>query len=404
MATQPQFDGRLIPPAGSRFHSSLAREIAERRTQAIERTRGRLFDRYLSRPTPEKKKKGRDPREALPKGDDIASLADTFGASERQKQQALAYDERPGLHRKAKRIALCGNLGKRQNCMAEDSHRFYRPCRCGCRYCPECGPAWFRKKFSDLLFALPPLIERLVSAGEKRGRRVVIARLDFTVRNTGTMPTPEQVRKFHRNIHRFWRAVERRFGIGRGEYGWAGCDEFGGSNTNLHRHCVYIGPLLPQHGRDVKKLGYKNRRKKSGRAASGFSKHLLSDMWSEVCGEEAHVSIKLSKDFPSALAHALKYPAKFLSQSNPERLADLEAAFHKTRRFSTGGAFYRLKALREPGEECALGSCPICGARLAEVVEGWVPRAVLLSEGRSDVADVRRDVSRQKIFSGQGPP
>jgi len=190
------------------------------------------------------------------------------------------------------------------------------------------------------------------------------------------------VKKFHADIRRFWRAAERRFGISRKEYGHAGCDEFGGGNTNLHRHCVYVGPRLPQS---------KERKE-------------LSALWSEIRGERSFVSIKHARSFPEALAHALKYPAKFLSISTPERLAELEAAFHRTRRFSTGGAFYNVTPTREPGEESPIGECPHCGARLCEVLETWVPRFVLEAEGRRDVEQVRREVGRAKILSGSGPP
>jgi hypothetical protein len=130
----------------------------------------------------------------------------------------------------------------------------------------------------------------------------------------------------------------------------------------------------------------------------------LSALWSEIRGERSFVSIKRARSFAAALAHALKYPAKFLSASTPERLAELEATFHGTRRFSAGGAFYNVESLREPGEESPVGECPLCGARLCEIVEPWVPRFVLEGEGRRRVEDVRREVSRTKIFSGAGPP
>lgn len=100
-------------------------------------------------------------------------------------------------------------------------------------------------------------------------------------------------------------------------------------------------------------------------------------------GERRFVSIKRARSFRAALAHVMECPAKFLSVSTPEHLVELEAAFHKTRRFSRGGAFYRLKPMREPGEDSPVVSCPICGAQLCEVFEPWVPIFALESEQRA---------------------
>ena len=134
-------------------------------------------------------------------------------------------------------------------------------------------------------------------------------------------------------------------------------------------------------------------------------RHGLRHVWQMLAqSERRFVSIKRAKGLNGALAHALKYPAKFLSASTPQRLADLEAVFHRTRRFSTGGAFYGLKSQREPGEDSPIGSCPLCGARLSETVEPWVSRFVLEAEGRRNVEEARREMARAKTFSGTGPP
>lgn len=327
------------------------------------------------------KKRGGDPREALPSGGDLQALVDTFGAAPETLEQGLELQRR-GLLAKAKRLVLCGQIGRRLNCVESETHRFFRPYMCGGRYCSRCGPAWFRRKFSDLLVALEPVVERLLHEGKHRGRRVVVARLDFTVPNRGEMPSPEFVRRFHSDLHRFWRAAERRFGLSRKEYGVGGMDEFGGSNTNLHRHSVYVGPELPQS---------KARKE-------------LSALWSEIRREPSFVSIKYARSFPTALAHALKYPAKFLNGSSPERLAELEATFHHTRRFATGGAFYGVEVMREPGEDSPIGSCPICGGQLYEIVEPWIPRFELESEGRGELEAVCRDVGRATVFCEPKPP
>jgi hypothetical protein len=336
-------------------------------------------DGYFSKPGA-KPRRG-DPRQALPGGGDLQALADTFGAEPERLAQAEEM-RKFGLHSKGKRLLLCNRLGRRVDCADSPEHRFFQPYRCLCRYCTTCGPSWFRQQFTDLLATLGPVVEHLLEQGRRHRREMVIAKLDFTVPNTGSMPSGKYVRQFHKDLHRFRRAMERRFGISPDEYGLLGCDEFGGGNTNLHRHCVYVGPRLPQS--------------KAGKE--------LSALWTEIRGERSFVSIKRARSFRAALAHALKYPAKFLSASTPERLATLEVTFHKTRRFSTGGAFYNVKSVREPGEDSPIGECPICGARLLEVVESWVPRSVLDAEGRRDVEEVRREVGRARILTGAGPP
>jgi hypothetical protein len=208
---------------------------------------------------------------------------------------------------------------------------------------------------------------------------MVVAKLDFTVPKTRTMPTPGFVRKFHADLRRFWRAAEKRFGISRKEYGVGGCDELGGNNTNLHRHCAYVGPWLPQKRKE------------------------LSSLWSQIRGERSFVSVKPAKSFSAALAHALKYPAKFLDASTPERLAELEATFHRTRRFSAGGAFYNVKVEREPGQDSPVGDCPLCGARLVEIAEPWQAVFMLERECRRNVEEVRREFAKAKILAGSGP-
>ena len=351
-------------------------------------------------------RRGGDPRLALPECDDLSTLADTFGASREHLAQAERMRAR-GLRGKSKRLLLCGLIGHRVNCSESPDHRFCQPYMCRCRYCVTCGPAWFREKFSDLVFTLEPVIDHLLDESRKRGRSGVIAKVDFTVPNTGTMPTSEKVREFHRDMHAFWRLVERACEITGKDYGQAGCDEFGGRNSNLHRHSLYVGPELPQRRKELSALwsiaGLRGARRRE--MLRFIRKDGLQDAWRELAPHERRfVSIKRARSFRAALAHALKYPAKFLSASTPERLAELEVAFHRTRRFSSGGAFYKLKVTREPGEDSPIGSCPLCGARLYEVVEPWVSRFVLEAEGRRDVEQVRREVARAKVFSGSDPP
>lgn len=372
------------------------------------------YRRYFSGETESNRGARRgDPAMQLPECNDLVALADTFGASSERLSQAQAM-KRLGLRSKAKRVLLCEKLGHRLDCAVSPDHRFYQPYLCGARFCAICGPSWFRQQFSDSLVALEPIVQHLLDEGAKHGREIVIAKIDFTVPNTGTMPTPSQVREFHEAIRLFWRAAERLFGISRQEYGQLGCDEFGGSktrqhplgNTNLHRHSVYVGQRLPQKNRELSAIWSivwlaKEQRKEMFRFVR---KNGVAAAWNQLePSQRRFVSIKRAKSFRAALAHSLKYPAKFLGNSTPERLAELEAAFHRTRRFSTGGAFYNVKVVREPGEDSTIGQCPICGGPLSEIVEPWVSAFVLQSEGRRNIGEARHQTGRAKILSGASP-
>jgi hypothetical protein len=102
----------------------------------------------------------------------------------------------------------------------------------------------------------------------------------------------------------------------------------------------------------------------------------------------------------------LKYPAKFLDKSSPQRLAALEKTFHKTRRVSTGGAFYRIKELREPGDDREFDHafCPFCKLRLVRMCEPWQPISVLESEGRINLRTAEREAGLHNALGDESPP
>jgi hypothetical protein len=327
-----------------------------------------------------------DSRDRLPvlPEDTASTLASRYGASQERLLQALAL-ESLGLRGKARRLVLCRRLGHRINHQKSPQacHRkFCEPYFCREKYCTFCGPQQFRELFGKLRHVIASVAESLVFEGTRRGRHMVIAKLDFTMPNDGHMPSPREVKKFHSDLRRFWRAAERRFGIGRNEYGIARCDEIGGNNTNLHCHCAYVGPWLPQKKKE------------------------LSNLWSKIRGERSFVSIKPPKTFVGALAHALKYPAKFLDKSTPERLAALEKTFHKTRRISTGGVFYGLKEFGEPGDDRQSDHafCPFCKVRLVQVHEQRQPLSVLESEGRISLRSAEREAGLHKALGDGSPP
>jgi hypothetical protein len=239
---------------------------------------------------------------------------------------------------------------------------------------------------------------------------MVIAKLDFTVPNNGQMPSSGEVRLFHTGMRDFWRLAERTLGIKRSEYGIVRCDEIGGTNTNLHAHGAYVGPWLPQKHKELSALWSvvwipnRQRRRELMRYAR---KEGLSRLWNQLAYHERRfVSVKLAKSFAGALAHALKYPAKFLDKSTPERLAALEKTFHRTRRVSTGGAFYRIELVREPGDDTQLEHqfCPFCKVRLVVVHEQWQPLSGLEKEGRINLRVARREFGLKNALGDEPPP
>jgi len=369
----------------------------------------RLRDYFGSR-----KSAPQDPRGRLPILDEDTSstLADRYGTAEERRIQARAL-EALGLPSKAKRLVLCGRLGHRINHQRNPlacNRTFYELYFCREKYCTFCGPQQFRERFAKLQNALREVAERLLLSNSRSGHQMVVARLDFTVPNNGRMPSPEEVRLFHAKLRDFWRLVERTLRIKREEYGIVRCDEIGGTNTNLHAHGSYVGPWLPQKRKELSALWSvvwipnRHRRLELMRYARNQG---LRRLWNQLEYREwRFVSVKPAKSFAGALAHALKYPAKFLNKSTPERLAALEKTFHRTRRVSTGGAFYRIKSVREPGDDTQLEHqfCPFCKVRLVAVHEQWQPLSGLEKEGRINLRVAQRELGLKNALGDESPP
>jgi hypothetical protein len=241
---------------------------------------------------------------------------------------------------------------------------------CGVDECEECSKAIEEKRLPHW----PPPREIRP--------RVVCAKIDFTLKHDRRdgMPTPERMKELNAMIKKFCRAIERRFRISRKEYGLAYCDELGGNNSNPHAHAIYVGPWLPQS---------KERKE-------------LSQLWREISGDSFILSIKFARNFTEALFHAVKYPAKFATRSTPARLADLEAVFHRVRRFHTLAAFYAPEV--PPKEDPPQKKCPICDARLTEP-RGWNTIAELSGRGLRDIDAVRAEIERARgLGTDRSPP
>jgi hypothetical protein len=286
---------------------------------------------------------------------------------------------------KANRQALCGLIGRAKDCSSSKCGKnFFKPHDCRLRYCPVSGPKAFRQLFGKHMGRLSLVVGDLLKHGPEDCRKRVIAKIDITFRNTGQMPSPEQVRRFNQAIRRLFRRIERRQGISRRDYGLGWMDEFGSGNSNLHAHAVYVGPWIPQK--------------------------LLSSLWQTITKTSFVISIKASPSFEHALSHALKYPSKFFDAA-PSRLVSLEIVFHKVRRFHAMGRFYNpAETALEPGMQdgkCEANRCPYCGSSLRRSIRrrGWAWISDLEAEGRINLDQARVEANREKILNrAKGPP
>lgn len=319
----------------------------------------------------------------------------TSGKLTKSKRMYLEH----GLEKKAQREIACGLLGGIVPC--KSGHEFFVHYQCGNRYCVRCGPKGANKMFAKHHNRLLFVSQRLMICGQKEcpecdqalaekrlphwppakktRPRVVCAKIDFTLRHdkSGELPAPERMRELNRLIKKFCRALEKRFGISRREYGLAYCDELGGNNSNPHAHGVYVGPYLPQKQKE------------------------LSAMWHEITGDSFVLSIKKADHFAKALFHAVKYPAKFAERASPERLADLEKVFHRVRRFHTLSAFYSPEAPED--EKPPLKKCPLCDSPLGEP-RGWHSIADLKRRGFQDLDEVAQQIARARGLGDRSPP
>lgn len=283
------------------------------------------------------------------------------GAGDNQKQAQAMWNF--GLKGKSQRLACCGRFGRRLACIGEAQHAFFEPFNCGLRTCQRCAPLLARRLFERLA-----VLERIV---ENRSGWT-LAQLDFTLRNTGVLPDAELIRAANlavkRTMHRLLRDVKG--------WGYLWIDELGFDNSNLHVHGIYYGPYLSV--RDI------------------------SAVWTQESGGSYRVWIqKVRKGFRPALWHHLKYVSKPPS-NDPQRLAEVEVAFHRVRKVHTLGAFY-APDLEDVTDLDSGGAqrCPHCGEYLA-IASGYCAVSGLEAAGLLNINVVRRAVFLNTM--GTGPP
>jgi hypothetical protein len=294
-----------------------------------------------------------------------------------------------GMSSGAIRQVQCSRIGWARRCK-EHGHIWHHIFRCGLRFCPLCMSYVYEALFYDAVGRLDSVASRLVPQWPVEGKcpRRVIAKIDFTIRNDGQMPSAEKVRSFNRAIRQFFTRLARKNELEKGEWGAAWSAEFGPGNTNLHAHAVFCGPWIEQKNREA------------------------SALWSTVVGEYAIVSVKAAKSFRHALRHAIKYPAaswKYFSAS-PERLASLEKAFYTVKRFHTVGAFYNPPSDSKvpPTVLAPYDKCPDCGSPLEELKDPrWLSLNELMRMGSKDFGGWQRQqrlLGNASVTPGVGPP
>ena len=310
-------------------------------------------------------------------------------------EQARALFKRERLlANKARRYADCRLYGYERVCSGNYSHKFYQRYLCEMRFCQDCAPVLYRNLFRRLVGPLLSFIKR-----QTPRKGYTLARINFTVRSTGEVPTPEQIKKFNSDIRKVLKAEAKAASVGEKDiFGALWVDEFGyekrgrradrkAGGLNLHAHGLYYGPYL-----DWERL--RDRWQK----ASGSTGVWLTEVkgWRRNSG----------RGIKRALAHLLKYVGKIPAQT-PERIAALEIAFLEVRRVHTMGKFYQLKpADKDLQDVGGSGSCPLCRSPLLVVdrktfrlrrVEDWE------AEGYQDIEQLRSRIGRESVLSAKGP-
>ena len=336
-----------------------------------------------------------------------------------------------GLKRKAFRYADCETRAEKAACSSlPDEHRFYKKYHCMNRFCKYCGSVHRARLHGHYE---PLLVAALRDRDHPSG--YTLARLNFTLRCDGELPTSDQVQAFNQAVRRTVRRSVRKIlelRAANGEdraasalksrkatYGILFCDECGfetrghipdarrvAHGLNLHAHGLFYGPFLSDWGK-------------------GWE--IFRDIWRKetkrAFGEESHGCYVThlrgwrSNPVPAVkrgLNHLLKYVSK-CPYETLQRMAELERCFDGARRVHAGGVWYGLK---EPEHSHGSGYCPICereghksplylSRRLlpngGEIPEYW-PVKTLEADGWRDIEVVRRERGLSPNDSDGGGP
>ncbi len=322
-----------------------------------------------------------------------------------------------GLKKKAFRYVDCEMRGEKTECSRYPAHhRFFKRYHCMNRFCSKCGKVHRARLYSHYSPVLAAFLNDCPSLPFH-----TLARVNFTMRCDGVVPTREQVRAFNQAVRKTIRKAVRvvlkerakagdewarsAFKSRKVVYGILFSDEVGfesrghvpdakrkAHGLNLHAHGVFYGPFLQdwKQGWEI----FRNTWREVSARAFGEQSH---GCWiKHLTGWRA----KPDRSIRHALNHLLKYISK-CPYETMQRMADLESAFDHTRRVHAGGLWHGLK---EPEHRhFSSGTCPICqkaGRESAlymhrqhlpnggELPEFW-PISVLREQGYMDLEEVR---------------
>lgn len=308
---------------------------------------------------------------------------------DRGRVSQLLFDA--GLKSKAHRYTRCHRTAIPYDCVnLSCREKFFTRYHCDCRYCKYCGPLLFnelRGRYSD---SISRFLEVQAKEGLLSGR--ALARLNFTMKSDGSLPTRKRIQAFNRAIRRTLKVAVPRAESRKLAYGVLWSDEFGyerkgrkkrraAQGLNLHAHALYYGPRL--NWTKVRDAWAESLRLES-LEGQGFYATFLK-------GWQSNPGLAVKR----ALSHMLKYISKIPAET-PERIAALEVAFNGVRRVHAGGLFYRLPKVEERLQVLHDQPlvCPCCGSGLARAggCRPWesFPVEILQAEGRRDLGEVRR--------------
>lgn len=324
-----------------------------------------------------------DHSESESHGEDLGPASEWDEIGERGETAKLIYSL--GLKSKAYRYGRCGRYGiplQGHDLACKFKEKSFGTYRCGLRFCDLCGPATYRRLFERYA---PGIAEIVLRESWRKG--YVLARVNFTIRASGEMPSSEEIRQFNRAIRKLFKRVLPKGAV----FGVIWSDEFGfeerghiaerkAGGLNLHAHGDYFGPYI-----DWQKT---------------------RDAWIEIMGDGSRGFVikairgwrrNVRKEVSKALGHCLKYVSKMPAVS-PERIAGFEKAFDGVRRVHSMGLFYKLPPA--PKQE---RRCPECGNILFPVRPfGLSLVSDLLASGYVDVDRKREGLNRSRVFGG-GP-
>ncbi len=288
-----------------------------------------------------------------------------------------------GLKSKSHRYGRCGLYGiplQGHDLSCPLKEKSFGNYHCGLRFCDLCGPATYKRLFERYAPAIGDLVAR-----ESSRSGYVLARVNWTIRATGEMPTSEEIRSFNRAIRKLFKRVLPKGTL----FGLIWSDEFGfekrgrlkkrkARGLNLHAHGLYFGPYVEwRKARDI------------WRQLTGSTGFFIKKIPHWRRGVRGAVS--------RAVGHLLKYVSKMPAVS-PERIAAFEKAFDGVRRVHTMGLFYKLPPAAKQERRCPQCERILFPLRPFELCL----MSDLLARGYVDVDRKREELNRSRVFGG-GP-